>query len=345
VKFTDGSYHAKAAVYTYRANHGQFNTVWGNTDFGFPMSRFLNRRALMPGDAQRQVAKVFITSFLEATLQDRPEYMDVLRDERRARKWLPEDLYITRFADSETRAVANFEEDVNLSTTSVEGGRIEQQGLGLWREQYLPFKDGNTRDSVVYLGWKPPKNDGETHAPPPGEQRRPTGPASYSIVLPPTLAATWNVSADSQVAFALSPVDEKVPDEDEDTKTSADKKAKAQEKPDPAREKARADAKRNERLDLSVELASANGVTVRLPLSQFRAVPVLLEAKISKFANESGAYPKSSEPVLQSFQLPLAAFVSADPRFDPASLATIRFVFDRSKEGVIALDDVALTVR
>jgi hypothetical protein len=51
VKFTDGGYHAKAAVYTYRANHGQFNTVWGNTDFGFPMSRYLNRKALLSGDA------------------------------------------------------------------------------------------------------------------------------------------------------------------------------------------------------------------------------------------------------------------------------------------------------
>ena len=74
-------------------------------------------------------------------------------------------------------------------------------------------------------------------------------------------------------------------------------------------------------------------------------VPVLLDVKISKFGNESSIYPKSSDVVLQSFELPLSAFVTADPRFEPASLAAIRFVFDRSKEGAIALDDVALAIR
>jgi dienelactone hydrolase len=343
VRFTDGSYHAKAAVYTYRANHGQFNTVWGNSDAGFPMSRYLNHKALMPGDAQRQVAKVFITSFLEATLLDKIEYLDVLRDERRARKWLPNDLYITRFSDSNVRTVANFEEDVNLATASVDGGRIEEQGLGLWREQYLPFKSGNTRDSVVFLGWKEPKKNAGKKADTP-ERQRTAGPPSYTIVLPPTLAADWKVSAQSRLTFALSPVDEKVPDEGEDALGADKDKKAAKDKKDAAAEKAQAEAKKNERLDLSVELAAANGVTVRLPLSQFRAVPVLLESKLSKFANESAIFSKPSEPVLQSFELPLTAFVKADPRFDPATLTTIRFVFDKSKEGVLALDDVGIAV-
>ena len=31
VKFTDGQYWIKSALYIYRANHGQFNTGWGAT--------------------------------------------------------------------------------------------------------------------------------------------------------------------------------------------------------------------------------------------------------------------------------------------------------------------------
>ena len=54
--------------------------------------------------------------------------------------------------------------------------------------------------------------------------------------------------------------------------------------------------------------------------------------------NIAGSSP--SEPVSQSFEFPLAAFVEADPAFDPASLTTVRFIFDRTPAGVVVLDDV-----
>ena len=37
VAFTDGQYWMKAALYIHRANHGQFNTVWGEDDVGPPL--------------------------------------------------------------------------------------------------------------------------------------------------------------------------------------------------------------------------------------------------------------------------------------------------------------------
>jgi hypothetical protein len=37
---------------------------------------------------------------------------------------------------------------------------------------------------------------------------------------------------------------------------------------------------------------------------------------------------------------PLTAFVEADPVFDPASLTTVRFIFDQTSAGVVVLDDV-----
>jgi hypothetical protein len=338
VRFTDAAYHVKAAVYTYRANHGQFNTVWGNNDAGFPTGLFLDRRRLMPGDQQRRVAKVFITAFLEGTLLDRQDSLEVMKDERRARQWLPDDVYVTRFADTTSHAVASYEEDVDLTTATLPGARIEQQGLALWREQYLPFKSGNTRDTVVYLGWKPPAADAAKDKP------KPTEPPSYSILLPDGLGRAWGVTGESELRFALGQVDKKVPDEDEKAKggmAGGGRQAVDGKKAD-AKDKKKDDPTRPVPLDLTIELTSANGAAVRLPLSRFRAIPVMLMARITKFWSEVAVYQKPSEPVLQSFALPLSAFAQADPRFDPAALTCIRLIFDRSPEGLVALDDVAI---
>lgn len=338
VRFTDQAYHVKAAVYTYRANHGQFNTVWGNHDAGFPMSLFLDRPTLLAGEAQRQVAKVFITAFLEATLLDKTDYLAVLKDERRARRWLPDDVFVTRFADTTARTVANYEEDVDLTTASLPGARIDQQGLSLWREQYLPFKSGTTRDSVVYLGWKEPVKDQAK------DKNRELTPASYTISLPAGLGAEWKLSGDSELRFAMAQVDEKPSDDESDNgeKKGEETKSPAGKKQDAKKDGSKPDPTRPERLDVTVELTSASGASVRLPLSRFRAIPVILTARMTKFWNESAIFEKSSEPVLQSFALPLAAFTRADARFDPATLTAIRFVFDRSPKGVVALDDVAI---
>ncbi len=54
--------------------------------------------------------------------------------------------------------------------------------------------------------------------------------------------------------------------------------------------------------------------------------------------NVAGDSP--SEPIFQSFAFPLAAFVKADPAFDPTTLTSVRFIFDRSPAGVVVLDDL-----
>jgi dienelactone hydrolase len=68
VHLTEGSDDFRALVYLDQANHGQFNSIWGDHDRGYIGSLALNRRPLMSGVDQRQAAKVFITGFLEAAL-------------------------------------------------------------------------------------------------------------------------------------------------------------------------------------------------------------------------------------------------------------------------------------
>jgi hypothetical protein len=68
--------------------------------------------------------------------------------------------------------------------------------------------------------------------------------------------------------------------------------------------------------------------------------PRTLESHFTKLGDEEGRYGDAWEPVLQTFELPLAAFVEADHGFDPAALREIRLVFDRTPEGVVILDDL-----
>jgi len=46
-----------------------------------------------------------------------------------------------------------------------------------------------------------------------------------------------------------------------------------------------------------------------------------------------------NEAVLQHFESPLAAFVAANPAFDPAGLAQVCLVFDRTQVGGVVLDE------
>ncbi|MBL7063855.1 MAG: hypothetical protein ISS49_06540 [Anaerolineae bacterium] len=93
-----------------------------------------------------------------------------------------------------------------------------------------------------------------------------------------------------------------------------------------------------ESIDLTVEVVDGAGEAACLPLSHFSFLQPQLEGRIGKVAFMS-PLPKS-EVVFQHFEFPLAAFVAANPAFDPTGLAQVRFVFDCTRVGVVALDDV-----
>jgi hypothetical protein len=155
----------------------------------------------MPGDAQRRVARC-ITAFLEGTLLDQAGALEGLNDERRARRWRPEDVNVTRFDDSLWRTIANDEEDADLTTATLSGARIEQHGLSLGRQRYLPLQSGTAQDTVVHLGWQPTTRHGASPWPP-----------SYAIHLPLGLGVAWGHSGGAELRFALAPVDEQPSDD------------------------------------------------------------------------------------------------------------------------------------
>ncbi|MEO6444733.1 MAG: hypothetical protein ABIZ91_15165, partial [Gemmatimonadaceae bacterium] len=138
VTFTDDKPWFKSAIFVYRANHGQWNTVWGSLDGGPRSARALDIRGLISQADQRRFAEVYITAFLEATLRGRKEYLPMFRDHRVAGQWLPRTMYITRFQDHTFRAAADFEEDVDVTSGSVPGVTLAGDSLAVWKEAAVP---------------------------------------------------------------------------------------------------------------------------------------------------------------------------------------------------------------
>jgi dienelactone hydrolase len=152
IKFTDSTYHFKSAVYISGANHGQFNTSWGDNDFGVTFKGILNLGQLMSASEQQAVAKVYIGAFLEATLNDKKEYLPLFADARTGKSWLPEAIYLSQFEDSNTRVWTDFEADFDVKTLS-DGGQLLGENLSVWRESEVDMEYGEKGSRAVYLGW------------------------------------------------------------------------------------------------------------------------------------------------------------------------------------------------
>ncbi len=302
VALSGGGYRVKASVFIDRANHGQFNTVWGRTDLQPPFSWLFNVRPLLSGEEQRRVAMVFVAAFLDVTLRGERESLPLLRDWRAGAAWLPRTSYRTQFEDSSFRPVATFEEDIDPATLTVPGGQAHGDGLSLWREAALGIRPGplgltptDLGTRAVWLGWRP----GGKTAP------------RFALELPLTHVAGTSLLAFSAACPRL-----------------------------PARDLlGRADrtspewAASREGIDLTLELLDEAGETARV----LTRVPPPLRTRFSTIA---ALEPPSSETALQTVILPLADFVRANPKLDLTRLRGVRFVFDRSPAGMLLVDEV-----
>ncbi len=155
VSFSDpSSDFFKSALYIYQANHSQFNSDWGRYDLGLPRSYYLNIKPLLLPEQQRQLASVYISAFLDSTLKSVKEYRSIFEDYHNAGIWLPDTLYTNQFQSASYLPLANFEEDIDLITTSYVGGSIQVSGLTRWKEVGLEFRKGKDQENnVANLAW------------------------------------------------------------------------------------------------------------------------------------------------------------------------------------------------
>jgi hypothetical protein len=330
--FTGEEYRMKAALYIYRANHSQFNTVWGRNDMGWPRCHLLNRGPLLDGDDQRAIAKVYVSAFLEATLHGDRGYIPLFRDPRRAASWLPRTVYLSRFEDSTFCPIADFDSRAEITQTTVPGGSQHGEHLQIWARRELEARGGRMRaDCGVVLGW----DTGSRPDSPPAQV------PAYTITLPEILPLGWWLDERAILSFCLADTGQRCPrpahaspgqtggslgaDRDSPGYTGDPQAGKVP-------------------IDLTVELVAADGRSARLPLGHVHPVQPILEVTFTKWPYwERLRYRSSTEPVLQTYEIPLSDFVQANPDFDPGQLKQIRFRFDRTRTGVIFLDDVGLT--
>ena len=125
----------KAALWSYRANHGQFNTVWGPSDHGPLGGAQLNLAPLLRPGEQEDVAKTAIGAFLEASLHGREAYRGLFRRPMVGRAWLPEDIVLVRSADADAVPLTDASPD-----RPAEGLVLEADGFEATTAMHVPLR-------------------------------------------------------------------------------------------------------------------------------------------------------------------------------------------------------------
>ncbi len=309
----DTAQRFKASLYVKDANHGQFNTTWGKLDIGIFRAWTLNVDGIMDGEAQRDIARVYFSAFMEVVLSDRKEYLPMFSDVRYAAKWVPNTYYINQYANSAQQSIADFEEDIDPVTATLPGGRIETEHLSKWYETRVTLKYDDLDTNAGVFAWNR-KFDEQTGV--------------VRFVLPPD----WNgLHQETVLSASISDAGIDSLPEDWEAKEGvsddgdSDSQKKEQAKP----------------LDWTIELVDQDGQTVSLPLSHDEPLYPLVQAVPRR---ASFLDPEEPEEILfRRFTFPIDDFVALDPSFDPASVVMINFIFDRSDKGAIIVDDLSFT--
>ncbi|XEC92529.1 alpha/beta hydrolase family protein [Paenibacillus tarimensis] len=287
-------YYFKSSLYIGNANHGQFNSSWGQIDIKLPLRWLMNTAELLSEQEQQVIAQTYISAFLETTLLNKTQYLPMFRDWRRASAWLPESTYINRFNDSRMLKVATFEEDSVKETATLKNTTIEGSELQMWEEQDKKNRQQGSRfNRAVLLSW--------------GDRK-----GSFGIQL--SRAAAKQLSSSSRLIFSL-----------------AHASTSALQYP----------------MDFSIRITTVQGYIVSQPISGFRPIhPVV----VSRYLNagplsdyiKGGKLNPSTEAVYQDYIIPLNAFIGKDSPYKPSHVAKIEWVFDRTTEGSIFIDDIYL---
>jgi dienelactone hydrolase len=285
----------KALAYVYQANHGQFNSVWGDEDRGLYNSALLNRKPLLSSEMQQQAARALITSFLNASLNDDTAYRAVFANPADV-DWLP-DVVVTQFQQGDSIAIDMNSGANEISTTEVDNAEATAEGFRIATVEVLKLRDGQVSqgNKALHLAW-------DTGAAP-----------TYEIALSPETVASWELTPDDALTFTLAGV----PGE-------------------PATQ------------SVVVELEGQPG-EVAAPLPLRAEVPVwpTLPANLVKTGWLSGlnGFPgkiRPEEVVLQTYSLPLGAFMQPAGALDPSMVRLIRFRFDGQNAAAVYLDDIGI---
>ncbi len=165
----------KTSLYVAGLNHGQFNSLWGKYDFIEPMNRLLNVENFLSQQEQQQIAKIFIKTFLDTTINLKEKQReqvynqnfirnkkrtqieapaDLLTNYQRYTEFLPETIYVQSYQTSGTYILCDFEEDSRIDTGTAKGVTIKANQVNSWYEDLMAFSSKESRDNyAVILKW------------------------------------------------------------------------------------------------------------------------------------------------------------------------------------------------
>ncbi|MDX1495494.1 MAG: hypothetical protein R3253_15610, partial [Longimicrobiales bacterium] len=352
LRFTDpDDFNFKSAIYVYRANHGQWNTVWGPNDNGPRSPRILDLRGLIPQEDQRRFAEIYVSAFLDVVTRGDKRYLPIFRDHRVIGEWLPETMYITRFETSEFHPVATFEEDIDVTTGTVDGVRIRGDSLATWKEETLELRSSNRNNTsasqenqAVTVAWNNRIAGADTtrHGP----------PARYVVQLPEGLAADMRLWAGSTLDLMLAPTNRvpgprKDPAEAEESESGAGPSEEQRGGDGPSGDAASTPSDDDEEdppVDLSIVLTDVSGQSARVTLGDYGAIRRPLETYVMRRRDlERQRFQSHWELILQTYSIPLRDFVSQNRSLDLRRLESVTFLFDQVHGGEVAIDHIGFT--
>ncbi|ANS73441.1 hypothetical protein AWM70_01630 [Paenibacillus yonginensis] len=331
--FDKGSSKFKATLYVDGANHSQFNTSWGHYDASFPNGILLSRSRIMDEDSQRQIAKVYVSAFMEATLHGQSEYTKLFQDYRNGLSWLPDTAYFNRYQDGRFTVLADYQEDRDKNTIRG-GGTAEAYQVQLDEEQAKDRDNSTKNERGAVLEWPkaaqtqateqtPRQATGQAKAPEQADSPDSSGPVSGEPSYTLHLRSAGNssqfiyaLSHSSGLSFSMANLNYQLQDTQTDTP------------------------------DISLELVDANGEKARLPLADFMPVIPLPVSKftINPWLNdkiEGGKYKEATEPVFQTYRVDFTPFAAQNPAFVPGQLVSIAFIFGE-EPGKVMLSTIGL---
>ena len=310
LKFSKDSDGFKAGLYMNHANHGQFNSTWGRSDFGVPMKWLLNLKPLVSGEEQRQTAKVYVSAFAEAVLNGNMDYQPMFKNVDLVSDWLPKEDYRSQYSDVHKEVLVNFEGDIDVTSAS-NAIKLSAENFKVWREMELESRDGGSQqNNALVLGWSYGTNVSKDSIP------------IYTIGIPDTLKNLGNADT-LALSMAMGDLSElKLKDEDKKTETP------------------------KIGFNFSVVLKDSLGNSASVELDDKNRLPSTIKTKFTKFKFlDKDMIGKDSEVQLKSCYIPISSFLEKTDNLKLSKLQSIHLVFDKDSLGVVVLDDIGFYKR
>jgi hypothetical protein len=250
-------------------------------------------------------------------------------------------MYVTRMEAAGNVPLADFEDDIDVTTGAAPGITLRGDSLSTWREATLELRSRNQaatsasqENQALWLGWNNRiRGDTTVHGP----------PGVFEVSLPAGFAADHRLDQGSSLDLHLAATEAQPgPRRDPRPEDERDEENEAEPTPPTDRGDEEDEDAGPPPVDLTVELEDASGRLSRLPLSRYGPIRRPLEIRILR-RQDLEADTDHSELVLQSFHLPMTDFVEASPGFEPGSVVAVRLVFDRVALGEVVVDDIAFS--